>query len=110
VNFGKAGKISLAPNSTYVLTNDLGGDLSAGSVTVINAPESVNIKNSAGEIVKVNAGETADAAASASKRAPRRYAGLTWWEITAIVTAVTVTAVVVAVVVSGDDTPTSPVR
>ncbi|MEO6654562.1 MAG: hypothetical protein ABIO36_00615 [Pyrinomonadaceae bacterium] len=71
INFGKAGNISLGPNSTYTLTGDaeqIGGDLSSGSVTVLNAAESVGVKTLTGETVKLNAGETAIASLGKAAR------------------------------------------
>ncbi|MEO6050458.1 MAG: hypothetical protein ABIP78_03905 [Pyrinomonadaceae bacterium] len=62
INFGKAGKISLGPNSIYTLTGDtdnLGGDLSSGSVTVLSGLETVSVNNLTGVTVKLNVGETA---------------------------------------------------
>jgi hypothetical protein len=47
VNFGKAGRIELAPSTTFVLTGDgdaISGDITAGSITVLGAAESVNVK------------------------------------------------------------------
>ena len=71
INFGKAGNISLGPNSTYTLTGDsgnLGGDLSSGSVTVLNSAESVSVNILTGETVKLNAGETATASSGKAAR------------------------------------------
>ena len=66
INFGKAGRIELGPNTTFVLTGDgdaISGDITAGSVTVLSAAQSVNVKTLSGEIVALNAGETATASA-----------------------------------------------
>jgi hypothetical protein len=72
VNLGKAGKIELAPNTTFVVNFDdhsASGDLSAGSVSVLSASEAVGIKTLSGE-VKLNAGESATANASSSTPNP----------------------------------------
>jgi len=63
VNLGKAGKIELSPNSTFVLTFDdasISGDLTSGSVTVLNAQRDVQVKTLS-DTVTLNSGETAAA-------------------------------------------------
>jgi hypothetical protein len=73
LNLGKAGKIELAPNTTFMVSFDdktISGDLAAGSVSVLNAAQAVSVKTLSGETVSVNAGESANAASSsASKKA-----------------------------------------
>jgi len=67
LNLGKAGKIELAPNSTFVLTFDdssISGELTSGSVTVLNAQHDVQVKTLA-DTVSLNAGETAAANSAA---------------------------------------------
>ncbi|MGI8639007.1 MAG: hypothetical protein ACR2MG_03545 [Pyrinomonadaceae bacterium] len=62
INLGKAGKIELAPNTTLTLTfNEKGisGDLLSGQVTVLSASDSVNIKTLDGNLMKLNAGDSA---------------------------------------------------
>jgi len=76
VNLGKAGKISFSPNSTFRLVVDgttVSGDLTAGSITVLSAPQSVNVKTLNGEVVQANVGDTvsADAAAAAQQNTPK---------------------------------------
>ena len=64
VSLGKAGKIELAPKTTLTLSFDstsINGELSSGSITVLNAAQSVNIKTSTGETFVLNAGERASA-------------------------------------------------
>ena len=64
VNLGKAGKIELAPKTNLTLSFDnasISGELSTGSLTVLNAAQSVNIKTSTGETFVLNSGETASA-------------------------------------------------
>ncbi len=64
VNLGKAGRIDLAPGTTFVVNVDgdvVSGDLTVGSLTVLSAAESVNVKTLSGETVRLNAGETATA-------------------------------------------------
>ena len=64
INLGKIGSIKLAPNTTLTLSfneNGINGDLLAGKVTVLNAANKVNIKMIDGNLVKLNAGESATA-------------------------------------------------
>ena len=64
VDLGKIGSIQLAPKTNLVLSfNEKGisGDLLAGSVTVLNAADSVNITTVGGKTLQLNAGETATA-------------------------------------------------
>jgi hypothetical protein len=62
INLGKAGKIEIAPNTTFVLSfdnNSISGDLLSGRVTVLNASETVNVKTSGGKVLNLKAGESA---------------------------------------------------
>ncbi len=64
VNLGKVGRISLAANTTFAYNVDgesVSGDLTAGSITVLNAATGVNVKTLTGDTVTVNAGESANA-------------------------------------------------
>jgi len=68
INLGKAGRIELAPNTTFALSFDdaaINGSLSTGKVTVLNAAHSVSVKTLSGETVQLNAGDTATANATA---------------------------------------------
>jgi len=72
VNLGKAGRIEVAPGSTFVITFDdksVSGDLMAGSVSVLNASDAVGIKTLSGDL-KLNTGETATATASSGAPTP----------------------------------------
>ena len=73
INLGKAGKIELAPNTTFLVSFDdktVSGDLAAGSVSVLNASQAVNVKTLSGDTVNLNVGESANASSSLpSKRA-----------------------------------------
>jgi hypothetical protein len=65
IDLGKIGSVQLAPKTNLVLSfteKGISGDLLAGSVTVLNAADSVNITTIGGETLKLNAGETATAA------------------------------------------------
>jgi hypothetical protein len=64
VNLGKAGKIELAPGTTMTVSFDadsISGDLSAGSVTVLSASNSVSVKTLDGKVLNLKAGESAGA-------------------------------------------------
>ena len=81
INLGKAGSIELAPNSTFTVSYDsssISGDLAAGSVTVLGASAPVNVKTVGGEMVKLNAGESASAAGK-KKDSDDDHAGAAWW-------------------------------
>jgi len=62
INLGKIGKIELAPNTILALSFDeksINGDLLAGRLTVLSAANVVSVKTMSGEVVKLNAGESA---------------------------------------------------
>ena len=64
IDLGKIGSIQLAPKTNLVLSfteKGISGDLLAGSVTVLNAADSVNITTVGGKTLQLNAGETATA-------------------------------------------------
>jgi len=66
LNLGKAGRVDVAPGTTFVVNvaGDLvSGDLTAGSVTVLDSAKAVNIRVLSGDTVSLNAGETAMAIA-----------------------------------------------
>ena len=79
ISLGKVGRISLAPGTTFTYNvegESVSGDLTAGSITVLNAATGVNVKTLSGDTVTVNAGESADAA-SASKQTTKKN-GANW--------------------------------
>lgn len=62
INLGKIGNIKLAPNTTLALSfskDGINGELVAGTVTVLNAENKVNIKMLDGEVLNLEAGESA---------------------------------------------------
>ncbi len=64
INLGKVGKIELAPNTVLTISfNEKGisGDLTQGRVTVLGSSDVVSIKTIDGNVLKLNAGETAAA-------------------------------------------------
>jgi hypothetical protein len=82
VNLGKAGKIELAPKTTFLVSFDdksISGDLAEGSVSVLNALQAVSVKTLSGEPVGLNVGESATATSgTASKRAAAASNGSIW--------------------------------
>ena len=83
INLGKAGRIELAPNTTFALSFDdaaISGNLAAGSITVLNAAKSVSVKTLSGQAVQLNAGETASANSGApAAPAPANSSNSNWW-------------------------------
>ena len=64
LNLGKAGRVDVAPGTTFVVNvaGDLvSGYLTAGSITVLNSAEAVNVRILSGDTVSLSAGETANA-------------------------------------------------
>ena len=114
LNLGKAGKLELAPNTTFTINVDgdaVSGDLASGSVTVLNAAQAVSVRTLTGETVAVNAGETATATPKGVATNAAKKGGLGWLAIGSIVAAVVVAVVIIAVATNNDNsTPTSPVR
>ena len=83
LNLGKAGRIELAPNTTFALSFDdaaISGNLSAGSVTVLNAAKSVSVRTLSGEAVQLNAGDTVSATAGTPSQTTAAHSGdNNWW-------------------------------
>jgi len=102
INLGKAGKLQLAPNTTFVLNAEaevVSGDLTAGSVTVLSSAQSVGIKTLTGDVVSLNAGETATAStATSSKKAKPGPGGLDWWVRGGVMSGAAAMVVIIAVV------------
>ncbi len=64
INFGKVGKIELAPNTTLALSFDkdsINGDLLNGRVTVLSAAANVNITTTDGNLLNLGVGESVTA-------------------------------------------------
>ncbi len=107
INFGKAGRIQIGSDTTFTLAADsIGGELTKGSLTVLNASDAVAVKTASGEVVNVKAGETASAASKTAAKKPGP-AGLDWWVWAAI--AGGAVAVILIATHDGNNT-TSPVR
>ncbi len=113
INLGKAGKVQLAQGSTFMLDVNgvsVTGDLTAGNLTVLSSAQAMSVKTLTGDVVALNAGETASATSgTASKKAQSGPGGLDWWVWAAIVGGA-VAAVVLVVVLTDDNPVTSPVR
>jgi hypothetical protein len=119
INTGKAGRIELAPNSTFVVTFDEGsikGDLMAGKLTVLSSAAPVNITTANGKTASVNAGEAVNASGQAQDDDATTGGGSNWW-IYAIILGGAVAGIIVAttqannrVDLGGDGTVVSPTR
>ena len=113
LNMGKAGKIELSPNTTFVIDGDgnvMSGSLTAGNVTVVNSANPIGIKTLSGETVTLNTGETAAASSAVpAKRAKPGPGGLDWWWWGAIIGGAAAAIVLIAVN-HDDNNVTSPVR
>lgn len=70
LDLGKAGKIELAPNTTYSLNADgsLSGSLTAGTAKVLNTTGAVGIKTLTGEVVSLGSGEIVSADSTTAKK------------------------------------------
>ncbi|MEO7539934.1 MAG: hypothetical protein ABIV21_07890, partial [Pyrinomonadaceae bacterium] len=83
VNFGKAGTISFGPNTTFTLSfggSSIGGDLTSGSISVLNAAHSVGVRTLSGQVLQLAAGETATAGSgNASQQTTKTAGGPDWW-------------------------------
>jgi hypothetical protein len=82
VNLGKLGKIQIAPNSTVALSFDdkgISGDLTAGKLTVLGAPEGVSVNTLNGNSVKLMAGQSVTAAGAAQDDDDDDDGGAAWW-------------------------------
>ena len=111
LDFGKAGKIELAPNTTYSLNADgsLSGSLTAGSAKVLSASDAVGIKTLTGDVVTLNAGDMVAAESATAKRQDDdddKFNVL----LPTLVFAGIVGIAVVYVLTNGDDDAASPVR
>ncbi len=118
INLGKIGKIELAPNTTFNISfneKGIGGNLSAGRVTVLSASGDVVITNAAGKTVNLKTGESANAAGSRQDD-DDDDGGKAWW-IWAAVFGGAIAGIVIAatsdnnrIALGGGTTVVSPVR
>jgi hypothetical protein len=88
INFGKLGILELAPNTIFTVSFDsksIGGELTSGKLTVLSSANSVNIKTSSDQVVKVSAGESVSANAKAKDDDDdTKGGGHAWWAWAAI--------------------------
>lgn len=113
LNLGKAGRIELGPNTTFVIDGDgnaVSGSLSSGNITVLSAPQAIGVKTLSGETVTLNAGDSANSTSSAAAKAAKPGpGGIDWWIWAAIIGGATA-IIIVAATAGDDDNPTSPIR
>lgn len=105
IDLGKIGSVQLAPKTNLVLSfteKGISGDLLAGSVTVLNAANSVNITTVGGETLTLNAGETATATGQTQDTDDDNDGGAAILPY-ALILGGAVVAIVVAAGVIGDD-------
>lgn len=112
LDFGKAGKIELAPNTTYSFNADgsLSGSLTAGSAKVLSASDAVGIKTLTGDVVTLNAGDMVAAESATAKKQDDDDDDDLNVLIPTLVFAGIVGIAVVYVLTNGDDDAASPVR
>lgn len=109
IDLGKIGAIQLAPKTNLVLSfteKGISGDLLAGSVTVLNAADSVNITTVGGGNLKLNAGETANANGQTQDDDDDGTSGGAAILPYALILGGAVAAIVIAAGVIGDDNET----
>ncbi len=113
INLGKAGRIQMAPGSTFVVDvvgNAISGNLTAGNITVLSSTQSVGVRTVTGETLSLNAGETAAATSTSAAKAQTGPGGLNWWVWAAIIGGAATAIILVATLGDDDDNVTSPVR
>jgi hypothetical protein len=118
INLGKNGIIELAPNTTFTVSFDdktISGDLTAGKLTVVGTSSSVNVKTSTGQVVKLTAGESVNAAGK--KDDDDDHSGGAGWWLWAIVFGGAAAGILIAAVnannrvdLGGTSTTISPTR
>jgi hypothetical protein len=85
LSLGKAGRIELAHNTTLTISfdeNTINGNLTSGSITVLNAANAVDMKTLSGD-VKLNTGESTAASSTAPSKAPSgaSHSNWGWWAL-----------------------------
>lgn len=119
INLGKIGKIELAPNTTLTLSFDdkgIGGNLTAGRVTVLSASNDVVIKMIDGKTANLKVGESATALGGRKDDDDDNDGGAAWW-IWAAVFGGAIAGIVIAatsdnnrIALGGGTTVVSPIR
>lgn len=98
LNFGKAGKLQLAPGSTFTIDgadDQLRGTLAKGSVTVITSAKPVTITTPNGKTVVANAGDMVVADPTTTSQTTSRRRGFPLWGYAAIAGIIVVLVVAV---------------
>lgn len=118
INLGKNGIIELAPNTTFTVSFDdksVSGDLATGKITVVGTSSSVNVKTPAGQMVKLTAGESVNAAGKKDDD-DDNDGGAAWW-VWAVIFGGAAAGILIAAVnannrvdLGGTATTISPVR
>lgn len=111
IDLGKAGKIELAPNTTFSLNagEKVNGDLSAGSARVLSSDKSIGIKTLTGDTVDMNAGDAVSANSSSAEKNTNVATNHKWlWFL--ILVGASVAIVWIAVADNNGGTQASPVR
>jgi len=120
INLGKNGVIELAPNTTFAVSFDeksVSGDLTTGKLTVLGSSSGVNVKTVTGQVIKVAAGESVNAAGKAQDDDDDDDDGGAAWWVWALVFGGAAAGVLIAAVnadnrvsLGGTATTISPVR
>lgn len=106
VNLGKIGNIKLAANTTLALSfsdQGISGELLSGSITVLDSANAVSVKLVNGEVLKLNAGESANAAGSAKKQDDDTNGGGSAWFLWALVLGGAAAGIIIAATTSNND-------
>jgi hypothetical protein len=106
INFGKIGNIKLAPDTTLALSfseNGINGELLTGTVTVLNAKNKVNIKMINGEVVKLNAGESATTSTAKAQDDDDASSGGAAWLPWVLILGGAAAGIIIAATTSGND-------
>jgi hypothetical protein len=119
INLGKNGMIELSPNSTFTVSFDdksVSGELTSGKLTVLGTSSSVNVKTSNGQMVKLTAGESVNAAGKKDDDDDNHAGGAAWW-VWAVIFGGAAAGILIAAVnadnrvsLGGTATTISPVR
>lgn len=119
INLGKIGKIELAPNTTFSISfseKGIGGNLSAGRITVLSASNDVAVTTIGGKTVNLKVGESANASGSRQDDDDDDDGGSAWW-IWAAVFGGAIAGIVIAatsdnnrIALGGGTTVVSPIR
>lgn len=111
LDLGKAGKIELAPNTTFSLNagETVKGDLTAGNAKVLSSDNTIAVKTLTGDTVDLNAGDTVSATSASAAKSSTAASGRRW--VWFLIFGVATVAIVWIALDNDDDGPqASPVR